>query len=690
MESKTNSLNTLIESFKQTSGKIINCKAAVAWEANKPLDYTDIQVQPPKNGEVRVKVFSNALCHTDIHTLDGNDPEGIFPCILGHEATGIVESIGEGVSSVEVGDIIIPCYTPECKEYDCIYCNNENTNLCPKIRATQGKGLMPDGTSRFSKDGKTIYHFMGCSTFSEYTVVAEISCANINKAADVNKVCVLGCGVSTGWGAAVNTCKVTPGSSCVIFGLGAVGLSVIQSCREQGATKIIGIDLNSKKFDLAEKLGATCCVNPNELNGVSIKDHLLSTEKWGYNFTFDCTGNVKVMRDAVELAHRGYGESCIIGVAASGQEICTRPFQLVTGRVWKGTAFGGWKSRTEVPKLVNKTLTGELPIDDFITHNFNGLENVNKCIDLLHSGECIRGVVKINENHMDKSNENNQSFISVKEKIRAHNGWIYRVKHFSKVNDCYMNFSLFLPDLKSRTQKNPGVLYYLSGLTCSDENALVKSEFGRYASKHSIAVVFPDTSPRDVNVTGACDSWDHGYGAGFYVDATEKKWNNHFNMYSYITKELPQIVNSYFPVDGSRMSITGHSMGGHGALIAHLRNPGMYKSVSAFAPICNPTNCDWGKKNFEGYLGSLEKGKEYDATELMKTFHGNEIPILIDQGTKDRFLVNQLKPEEFFKVCKLRNYPIFLRYREQYDHSYFFIASYIEEHFEHHAKYLNQ
>jgi len=687
--SSSQDFTNLLLSFKQTTGKVLKCKAAVAWEANKPLDYTEIEVQPPKKGEVRVKVFSNALCHTDIYTLDGHDPEGLFPCILGHEATGIVESIGEGVTSVAVGDTIIPCYTPECREFDCIYCSNENTNLCPKIRATQGKGLMPDGTSRFSKEGKTIYHFMGCSTFSEYTVVAEISCAKINKAADVNKVCVLGCGVSTGWGAAVNTCKVFPASSCVIFGLGAVGLSVIQSCKLQGATKIIGVDINSGKFELAKKLGATHCVNPTELNGVSIKDHLLTIEKWGFNFTFDCTGNTKVMRDALELAHRGIGESCVIGVAASGHEICTRPFQLVTGRAWKGTAFGGWKSRTEVPKLVNKVITGELPIDDYITHNYYGLENVNKCIDVLHSGECIRGVVQISENPLAKAKSEAANTASVKEKIRAHGGWIYRVKHFSQVNNCTMNFSIFLPDLKSRTQRNPGVLYYLSGLTCSDENALVKSEFGRYAAKHGIAVVFPDTSARDVNIPGAGDSWDHGYGAGFYVDATEAKWKTNFNMYSYITQELPQIVNTYFPVDGNRISITGHSMGGHGALIAHLKNPGMYKSVSAFAPICNPINCEWGKKNFEGYLGSVENGKGYDATELMRIYKGNEIPILVDQGTKDKFLYTQLKTEEFYRAGKERNYPVTVRYQNDYDHSYFFIATFIEDHIEHHAKYLN-
>lgn len=677
----------LIKSFELTKGKTITCKAAVAWESKKPLDYTEIQVAPPKKGEVRIKVFSNALCHTDIYTLDGHDPEGLFPCILGHEASGVVESIGEGVASVKPGDIVIPCYTPECREPECIYCSNENTNLCPKIRGTQGQGVMPDGSSRFSKDGKTIYHFMGCSTFSEYTVVAEISCAKINPAANVNEVCVLGCGIATGWGAAVNNCKVKPNSTVVVFGLGAVGLAVIQSCKEQGAKKIVAVDLNSEKFSEAKKFGATLCVNPSELKeGQTIKSHLLSLEQWGYDFTFDCTGNTAVMRDALEISHRGFGESCVIGVAAAGHEISTRPFQLVTGRNWKGTAFGGWKSRTEVPKLVNKVLINELPLDSYITHKFSGLDKVNDCIDELHRGKCIRGVVEISENTL----ENNLGIynLKMKEKIRSHNGYVYRMKHFSKVNNCEMNFSVYIPDQKSRRQANPAILYYLSGLTCSDENALVKSDFARFAAANGLAVVFPDTSPRNVDIKGISDSWDFGIGAGFYLDATENMYKNNFNMYSYITNELPQIVNNFFPVDGNRISITGHSMGGHGALISHLKNPDMFRSVSAFAPICHPTNCDWGKKAFNGYLGNVENGKNWDATELMKNYKGNELPILIDQGTKDKFL-DQLQCDEFKKICQARNYPLQLRLQDNYDHSYFFISSFIQDHIEFHAKYLN-
>merc|ERR1712212_50275 len=375
--------SSMMESFRASTGKVIDCKAAVAWEPKKPLDITTIQVAPPKAGEVRVKVISNALCHTDIYTLDGHDPEGLFPCVLGHEAAAVVESVGDGVTSVQMGDVVIPCYTPECKDPDCIFCASPKTNLCPTIRATQGKGVMPDGTTRISKDGKDIFHFMGCSTFAEYAVIAEISAAKIHPGADLEKMCLLGCGVSTGWGAVFNTVKMEPGTSMAVFGLGALGLSTIQAAKLAGARRIVGVDINDGKFDLAKKMGATECV----LSGANIKDNLMAMEKWGFDYTFDCTGNVNVMRCALEVAHRGWGESCVIGVAAAGKEISTRPFQLVTGRNWKGTAFGGWKSRTEVPKLVQTVMRGEMALEPFITHTFKGLDQVNASIDALHSGE---------------------------------------------------------------------------------------------------------------------------------------------------------------------------------------------------------------------------------------------------------------------------------------------------------------
>merc|ERR1719357_83012 len=440
-----NMSTALIESFKATAGKTITCKAAVAWEPKKPLDITDIQIAPPQAGEVRVKVMSNALCHTDIYTLDGHDPEGLFPCVLGHEAAAVVESVGDGVTSVQVGDVVIPCYTPECKKHDCIFCASPKTNLCPTIRSTQGQGFMPDGTSRLSKDGKQIFHFMGCSTFAEYAVIAEISAAKINPGADLNKMCLLGCGVSTGWGAVYNTTKVEPNSSIAVFGLGALGLSVIQAAKTVGARYIVGVDINDEKFAKAQSMGATECVNSITCEGGDVKAVLLAKEKWGYDYTYDCTGNVNVMRCALEVAHRGWGESCVIGVAAAGKEISTRPFQLVTGRCWKGTAFGGWKARTEVPKLVQTVMRGEMALEPFITHKFQGLENVNKSIDALHSGECLRAVVHISDSGLSPS-----KLPKLKGNVRVEGGWMKQLSHWSEANQCEMTFSVFLPDQPTR------------------------------------------------------------------------------------------------------------------------------------------------------------------------------------------------------------------------------------------------
>ena len=364
--------------FAASQGKPIQCKAAVSWAPNEALKVEVVTVDPPKAGEVRLKVVANALCHTDLYTQSGQDSEGKFPCILGHEAGCIVESIGEGVTTVQVGDKVIPCYTPECRESSCIFCASPKTNLCPKIRATQGQGFMPDNTSRFSIDGKTIYHFMGCSTFSEYTVVAEISCAKISPLAPLHKICLFGCGVSTGLGAAWKTCNVEAGSTVAVFGLGAVGLAVIQAAKMRGCSRIFAIDINPSKFAIATELGATDCISPRELpEGTTIQQHIVSLTKWGVDYTFDATGSVQVMRSALECAHRGWGQSCVIGVAPAGHEISTRPFQLVTGRQWKGTAFGGFKSRTEVPGLVEQYLTGELPIEQYITHEFEGVENID-------------------------------------------------------------------------------------------------------------------------------------------------------------------------------------------------------------------------------------------------------------------------------------------------------------------------
>ncbi|KAJ0178049.1 hypothetical protein K1T71_005872 [Dendrolimus kikuchii] len=372
-----------------TAGKVIKCQAAVAWEAGKPLSIEEVEVDPPKAGEVRVKITATGVCHTDSYTLSGKDPEGVFPVILGHEGGGIVESVGEGVTTVKPGDHVVPLYVPQCKT--CKFCLNPKTNLCQKVRVTQGQGVMPDGTRRFRCKGKELYHFMGCSTFSEYTVVLEISLCKVNEAAALDKVCLLGCGVPTGYGAALNTAGVEAGSNCAIFGLGAVGLAVALGCKAAGAKRIIGVDINPDKYEVAKKFGVNEFVNPKD-HDKPIQQVLVDLTDGGLDYTFECIGNVNTMRAALEACHKGWGVSVIIGVAAAGEEISTRPFQLVTGRVWKGTAFGGYKSRESVPKLVDEYLNKKLPLDEFVTHNVP-LKEINEAFHLMHAGKSIRAVV---------------------------------------------------------------------------------------------------------------------------------------------------------------------------------------------------------------------------------------------------------------------------------------------------------
>ncbi|SJN53446.1 S-(hydroxymethyl)glutathione dehydrogenase/class III alcohol dehydrogenase [Vibrio ruber] len=372
--------------------KFIKSKAAVAWGPNQPLSIEEVDVMYPKAGEVLVRIVATGVCHTDAFTLSGEDPEGIFPSILGHEGGGIVEMVGEGVTSVAVGDHVIPLYTAECGE--CKFCTSGKTNLCQAVRETQGKGLMPDGTTRFYKDGQPIYHYMGCSTFSEYTVLPEISLAKVNKAAPLEEVCLLGCGVTTGMGAVMNTAKVQKGDTVAIFGLGGIGLSAVIGAKMVGASRIIGIDINESKFELAQQLGATECINPQKFDK-PIQEVIVEMTDGGVDFSFECIGNVNVMRQALECCHKGWGESVIIGVAGAGQEISTRPFQLVTGRVWRGSAFGGVKGRSQLPGIVEQYLAGEFGLQEFITHTMS-LEEINKAFDLMHSGESIRSVVHFN------------------------------------------------------------------------------------------------------------------------------------------------------------------------------------------------------------------------------------------------------------------------------------------------------
>jgi len=369
--------------------EMIKTRAAVAWGPGQPLSIEEVDLMQPQKGEVLVRIVATGVCHTDAYTLSGSDPEGKFPTILGHEGGGIVEALGEGVTSVSTGDHVIPLYTPECGE--CRFCKSGRTNLCQAIRVTQGQGLMPDGTTRFFKYGKPIYHYMGTSTFSEYTVVPEISLAIISKEAPLEKVCLLGCGVTTGMGAVTNTAKVKAGNTVAVFGLGGVGLAVIIGAVKAKAGRIIAIDINPVKFEIARQLGATDVVNPKDY-AKPIQEVIIEMTGGGVDFSFECIGNVKVMRSALECCHKGWGESVIIGVAGADKEICTRPFQLVTGRIWRGSAFGGVKGRTELPGYVQRYLDGEYELDTFITHNM-GLDDINKAFDLMHTGESIRTVI---------------------------------------------------------------------------------------------------------------------------------------------------------------------------------------------------------------------------------------------------------------------------------------------------------
>ena len=364
-------------------------RAAVAFEAKRPLEIVELDLDGPRDGEVLVEIMATGICHTDAYTLDGLDSEGLFPAVLGHEGAGIVREVGRGVTSVAPGDHVIPLYTPECRQ--CKSCLSRKTNLCTAIRATQGRGLMPDGTSRFSHKGQTIFHYMGCSTFSNFTVLPEIAVAKIRDDAPFETACYVGCGVTTGVGAVVNTAKVEAGSTVIVFGLGGIGLNVIQGARLVGARRIVGVDLNPDKEPWGRRFGMTDYVNPNDVDG-DIVQHLVGLTEGGADYTFDCTGNTLVMRQALEACHRGWGVSVVIGVAEAGREIATRPFQLVTGRVWKGSAFGGARGRTDTPKIVDWYMDGRIEIDPMITHRLT-LDDINTGFELMHAGQSIRSVV---------------------------------------------------------------------------------------------------------------------------------------------------------------------------------------------------------------------------------------------------------------------------------------------------------
>ncbi|MGH0036288.1 MAG: S-(hydroxymethyl)glutathione dehydrogenase/class III alcohol dehydrogenase [Myxococcota bacterium] len=364
-------------------------KAAIAVEAGKPLEIDQVDLEGPREGECLVELAATGVCHTDAFTLSGEDPEGLFPAILGHEGAGVVREVGPGVRSLEPGDHVIPLYTPECRE--CKFCLSGKTNLCQKIRATQGQGLMPDGTSRLSWNGKPVHHYMGTSTFAEYTVVPEIALAKVRSDAPMDKICLLGCGVTTGIGAVLNTAKVEPGSSVAIFGLGGIGLSVVQGAVMAGAERILAVDTNPRKFELAQQMGATDCIDPRAVGG-AIADHIVDLTDGGVDYSFECVGNVDLMGQALACTHKGWGESIIIGVAGAGQEIHARPFLLVTGRSWRGTAFGGTKGRTQLPGLVDRYMKGRIKLDEMVSATMP-LEDINRAFDLMHEGEVIRSVI---------------------------------------------------------------------------------------------------------------------------------------------------------------------------------------------------------------------------------------------------------------------------------------------------------
>ncbi|MEL6580813.1 MAG: S-(hydroxymethyl)glutathione dehydrogenase/class III alcohol dehydrogenase [Cyanobacteria bacterium J06621_12] len=367
----------------------MDVKAAVAFASGKPLSIETVQLEAPQRGEVLIEIKATGVCHTDAYTLSGADPEGLFPTVLGHEGAGIVAEVGEGVTSLKPGDKVIPLYTPECRQ--CAYCLSQKTNLCQAIRSTQGIGVMPNGTSRFSLNGEKLYHYMGTSTFANYTVLPEIAVAKIRDDAPLDKVCLIGCGVTTGLGAVINTAKVEPGANVVVFGLGGIGLNVIQGAKMVGASKIIGVDINPDKQPMAQDYGMTDFVNPKDIDG-DLVEYLVELTDGGADYSFECIGNVEVMRQALECCHKGWGVSTVIGVAGAGEEISTRPFQLVTGRVWQGSAFGGARGRTDVPKIVDWYMEGKINIDDLITHTMP-IEKINEAFDLMHKGESIRSVV---------------------------------------------------------------------------------------------------------------------------------------------------------------------------------------------------------------------------------------------------------------------------------------------------------
>ena len=653
-------------------------RAAVAWEAAKPLSIETIELEGPKAGEVLVEIMATGICHTDAYTLSGADSEGKFPAILGHEGAGIVREIGPGVTTVKVGEHVIPLYTPECRQ--CKTCLSRRSNLCTAIRATQGQGVMPDGTSRFRCDGDTVFHYMGCSTFSNFTVLPEIALAKVRDDAPFDKICYIGCGVTTGIGAVIYTAKVWPGANVAVFGLGGIGLNVIQGARMVGADKIVGIDLNPGKRAVAEKFGMTHFVNPDEVGRDKVVQAIVDLTGGGADFSFECIGNV---------AHHAPGARMLpprLGRIDHHRRRRGRPRDrdaTVPARHRPGVARHRLRRRArahrraEDRRLVHggqdQHRRSHHPQAALGAHQRGLRPDARGQVDPRRRRVLMTGFGSDGP-RLERSN-------------RCYGGSVGVYAHGSSEIGGGMRFSIYLPPAADRGRV-PALLY-LAGLTCNEDTFMTKAGAIPHAAAAGLALVAPDTSPRDRRHPGDDTDWDFGLGAGFYVDATQAPWRDGYRMYSYVTQELPALIAANFPVDGRRLGIFGHSMGGHGALVAALRNPQRFRSVSAFAPICAPMRCPWGEKAFSNYLGpDRDAWRAYDATELVRA--GARAPeILIDQGEADQFLETQLHPHLLEEACRETGQPLQLRRHPGYDHSYYFIQTFIADHVRHHSRALS-
>ncbi len=649
-------------------------RAAVAWQAGQPLTIEEVDLAGPRESEVLVEVKASGICHTDQYTLSGADPEGLFPAILGHEGAGVVLEVGAGVTTVKAGDHVIPLYTPECRQ--CKFCLSRKTNLCQQIRSTQGRGLMPDGTSRFSLRGQPILHYMGTSTFANHIVVPEIAVARIRSDAPFDKVCYIGCGVTTGVGAVIFTAKVEAGANVVVFGLGGIGLNVIQGARLVGADKIVGIDLNPAREAMARKFGMTHFVNPSAV--ANVVDAVVQLTDGGADYSFECIGNTTTMRQALECCHKGWGQSIIIGVAAAGQEISTRPFQLVTGRQVEGLGLrrGARPHRcAEDRRLVHggedQHRRPDHPPAAAGADQRRVRPDAARRVDPLGGhllGRCGRG-----QHHRPERAR----------LLRWHAGLLPARIHRHRTADEVRCLSpaagcgracprVVLPrriDLHRRDVRDQG------------RRAAARRE-SRIDARHAGHEPAPDGRP------GADADWEFGDGAGFYLDALRAPWRQHWQMETYVAGELPALIFAEFAADPGRAGIFGHSMGGHGALTLGLRHPQLFRSISAFAPIATPSQSLWGCKAFDGYLGSdRSTWHQHDATALIAA--GARAPeILVDQGLADKFLPRHLGIDSFAAACRASGQPLTLRQHEGYDHGYYFIATLVAEHIAHHAAAL--